>query len=312
MPDDRGTGVGLSSMRERAAELGGTLVVAAGVPHGTVVTAVLPYRSVDRRPSAGRLTMDPIRLVIADDSRQFRAGLRALLSSAADLEVIGEAADGEHVVAMATSLQPDVIMMDLQMPGLGGIEATRRILRSSPHISVLVLSMFDDDDSIFAALQAGARGYLLKGAVKSEILRAIRAVASGEAIFGPDIAKRLIDYFATPRPSAPTNAFPQLTEREHQILALVAQHQTNPQIARQPPTEPQDNPQPRIERLHQAPGSRSSRSNPARPAGGTRWQPARSRLGGGRHRSERPALIHAIPHGRGSRTSRVAVKARDW
>ena len=177
--------------------------------------------------------MDHIRLVIADDSRQFRAGLRALLSSAADLEVIGEAADGEHVVAMATSLQPDVIMMDLQMPGLGGIEATRRILRGSPHISILVLSMFDDDDSIFAALQAGARGYLLKGAVKSEILRAVRAVASGEAIFGPEIARRLIDFFATPRPSAPTNVFPQLTEREHQILALVAQHQTNPQIARQ-------------------------------------------------------------------------------
>src|SRR6476469_156772 len=174
--------------------------------------------------------MEPIRLVIADDSRQFRDGLRALLSSAADIEVIGEAADGERVVAMASALQPDVIMMDLQMPGIGGIEATRRILRGSPHISVLVLSMFEDDDSIFAALQAGARGYLLKGALKSEILRAVRSVASGEAIFGPAIARRLIDFFATPRPSAPADAFPQLTEREHQILALVAQHETNPQI----------------------------------------------------------------------------------
>ena len=144
-----------------------------------------------------------------------------------------QARDGEHVVAMAMSLQPDVVMMDLQMPGFGGIEATRRILRSSPHISILVLSMFDDDDSIFASLQAGARGYLLKGALKSEILRAVRAVASGEAIFGPAIARRLIDFFATPRPSAPAQAFPELTEREHQILALVAQHQTNPQIARQ-------------------------------------------------------------------------------
>jgi len=177
--------------------------------------------------------MEPIRLVIADDSRQFRAGLRALLSTADELEVIGEAADGERVVAMASALQPDVIMMDLQMPGFGGIEATRRVLRGSPHISILVLSMFDDDDSIFAALQAGARGYLLKGALKSEILRAVRAVSSGEAIFGPAIARRLIDFFATPRPSAQAQAFPELTERERQILALVAQHQTNPQIARQ-------------------------------------------------------------------------------
>src|SRR6476469_9380370 len=176
--------------------------------------------------------MEPIRLVIADDSRQFRDGLRALLSSAADIEVIGEAATGERVVAMASALQPDVIMMDLQMPGFGGIEATRRILHTSPHISILVLSMFDDDDSIFAALQAGARGYLLKGALKAEILRAISAVASGEALFGPIIAKRLINYFAAPRPSVQTDAFPELTDREKEILALVAQHQTNPEIAR--------------------------------------------------------------------------------
>ena len=245
--------------------------------------------------------MDHIRLVIADYSRQFRSGLRALLSSAADLEVIGEAADGEHVVAMATSLQPYVIMMDLQMPGLGGIEATRRILRGSPQISILVLSMFDDDDSIFAALQAGARGYLLKGAVKSEILRAVRAVTSGEAIFGTEIARRLIDFFATPRPSAPTNAFPHRTRTPDPCTCRA----TPDQPADRPTTatESQDNPQPRIQRLHQAQGSRSRRSNPARPAGGTRWQPAQSRLDTGRHRSERPAMIHPLPHGRGSRTS---------
>jgi DNA-binding NarL/FixJ family response regulator len=176
--------------------------------------------------------MEAIRVLIADDHPHFRKGLRALLSSATDLEVVAEAGDGERAISLATELQPDVIIMDLHMPGVGGIEATRRILRSSPHISVLVLSMFEDDDSIFAALQAGARGYLLKGALKAEILRAIRSVTSGEAIFGPIIAKRLINYFAIPRPSAPADAFPGLTEREHEILALVAQHQTNPEIAR--------------------------------------------------------------------------------
>jgi DNA-binding NarL/FixJ family response regulator len=176
--------------------------------------------------------MEAIRVLIADDHPHFRKGLRALLSSATDLEVVAEAGDGERAISLATEVQPDVIIMDLHMPGVGGIEATRRILRSSPHISVLVLSMFEDDDSIFAALQAGARGYLLKGALKAEILRAIRSVTSGEAIFGPIIAKRLINYFAIPRPSAPADAFPELTEREHEILALVAQHQTNPEIAR--------------------------------------------------------------------------------
>jgi DNA-binding NarL/FixJ family response regulator len=176
--------------------------------------------------------MEAIRVLIADDHPHFRKGLRALLSSATDLEVVAEAGDGERAISLATELQPDVIIMDLHMPGVGGIEATRRILRSSPHISVLVLSMFEDDDSIFAALQAGARGYLLKGALKAEILRAIRSVTSGEAIFGPIIAKRLISYFAVPRPSAPADAFPELTDREHEILALVAQHQTNPEIAR--------------------------------------------------------------------------------
>jgi DNA-binding NarL/FixJ family response regulator len=147
----------------------------------------------------------PIRVLIADDHPQFRAGLRALLASATDLELAG---DGERAITLATQMHPDVIVMDLQMPGVGGIEATRRILHSSPHISVLVLSMFEDDDSIFAALQAGARGYLLKGALQAEIVRAIRAVATGEAIFGPVIAKRLINYFAAPRPSAPVDAFP--------------------------------------------------------------------------------------------------------
>jgi DNA-binding NarL/FixJ family response regulator len=176
--------------------------------------------------------MDPIRVLIADDHPHFRDGLRALLLSAPDLEVVGEAGDGEQTIALAAELQPDVILMDLNMPGVGGIEATRRILRTSPHIAILVVSMFEDDDSIFAALQAGARGYLLKGALKAEILRSIRAVSSGEAIFGPSIAKRLMQYFAAPRPSAPPDALPELTDREREILTLIAQHETNPEIAR--------------------------------------------------------------------------------
>jgi DNA-binding NarL/FixJ family response regulator len=177
--------------------------------------------------------VEPTRILIADDHSHFRQGLSALLLSAPDVEVVGEAASGEEAISLAGELQPDVIMMDLDMPGTGGIEATRQILNTSPHISILVISMHEDDGSLFAALQAGARGYLLKGAPKAEILRAIRAVASGEAIFGPTIAKRLMSYFATPHPrNAPPEVFPELTEREREILTLVAEYQTNPEIAR--------------------------------------------------------------------------------
>jgi DNA-binding NarL/FixJ family response regulator len=176
--------------------------------------------------------VEPVRVLIADDHPHFRDGLRALLLSAPDAEVVGEAGDGEEAVRLAARLQPDVILMDLNMPGTGGIEATRRILHTSPHISVLVISMYEDDDSVFAALKAGARGYLLKGALKAEILRAIRAVTSGEAIFGPAIARRLMKYFSAPRPDAPKEAFPELTDREREILELIARHQTNPEIAR--------------------------------------------------------------------------------
>ncbi|HET7480184.1 MAG TPA: response regulator transcription factor [Rubrobacteraceae bacterium] len=176
--------------------------------------------------------MELTRVLIADDHPHFRDGLRALLLSAPDVEVVGEARDGEEAVKLAAKLQPDVILMDLNMPGVGGIEATRRILRTSPHISVLVISMYEDDDSVFAALKAGARGYLLKGALKAEILRAIRSVMSGEAIFGAAIARRLMQYFASPGPAAAKDAFPELTEREHEILELIACHETNPEIAK--------------------------------------------------------------------------------
>lgn len=176
--------------------------------------------------------MEPIRVLAADDHAPFREGLKALLYSAPDLEVVGEARDGDEAIRLAASLQPDVILMDLNMPGMSGIEATRRILRTSPHMSILVISMFEDDDSVFAALQAGARGYLLKGALKAEILRAIRAVTSGEAIFGPAIARRLMQYFSAPRPAAPPDVFPELTDREREILTLIARHETNPEIAK--------------------------------------------------------------------------------
>jgi DNA-binding NarL/FixJ family response regulator len=176
--------------------------------------------------------LEQIRVLIADNHPHFRDGLRALLLSAADLEVVGEAEDGREAISLAADLQPDVILMDLGMPEVNGIEATRAILRTSPHISVLVVSMQEDDDSVFAALQAGARGYLLKGALKAEILRSIRAVSSGEAIFGPAIARRLIQYFSNPHPAAPPDAFPELTEREHEILELIARHETNPEIAK--------------------------------------------------------------------------------
>ena len=174
--------------------------------------------------------MESVRLLIADDHPHFREGLRALLLSASDMEVVGEATDGEEAIRLAARLQPDVILMDLGMPKVNGIEATRRILHTSPHTSILVISMFEEDESVFAALQAGARGYLLKGALKAEILRAVRTVVSGEAIFGPAIARRLMGYFASPR-GEPKVAFLELTEREYEILTLIAQHRTNPEIA---------------------------------------------------------------------------------
>ena len=175
--------------------------------------------------------MDKLSLLIADDNAEFREGLRALCESVPDFVVAGEAANGEETVALAARLQPDVILMDINMPRGNGIECTRRILHSSPHIGILILTMFDDDDSLFAAVRAGARGYVLKGALKAEVVRAVRAIASGEAIFGAAIARKMMTYFAAPRPAAPAQTFPELTEREREILALMAQHMANPEIA---------------------------------------------------------------------------------
>ncbi|GIH47371.1 two component transcriptional regulator, LuxR family [Microbispora rosea] len=174
--------------------------------------------------------MEPIRVLLVDDHAAFRAGLRALLRPVEEMEVADEAASGEQALALLPRVQPDVVLMDLAMPGMGGVAATELITRDNPHVRVLVLSMADDDDAVFAALRAGARGYVLKGARRADLVRAIRAVAEGEAIFGPALAGRLMGYFSDlgrkPEPS-----FPELTPREHEILGLVAGHLTNVQIA---------------------------------------------------------------------------------
>ena len=176
---------------------------------------------------------EPIRVLLADDHPVYRDGLAALLASVDGLEVVGTAEDGGAAVALAAELQPDVVVMDVQMPGLDGIEATRQVTAASPHIGVVILTMAEEDATLFSAMQAGARGYLLKGANQAEITRAVTAVARGEAIFGPAIARRIADFFAggPAAGSAAEQAFPQLTVREREILELVAAGRSNAQIA---------------------------------------------------------------------------------
>ena len=171
------------------------------------------------------------RILIADDHGVVREGLRAVLGSEPDMEVVGEAANGKEVVERAAELRPDVILMDIQMPELNGIEATRRILSVNPDVGVVVLTMFEDDDSVFTAMRAGARGYVLKGAPPSEILKVVRAVAVGEAYFGPEIARRLMSFFSEPSPATAQDIFPELSAREVEILDLIAQGHTNAKIA---------------------------------------------------------------------------------
>lgn len=172
-----------------------------------------------------------LRILIADDHPLFRDGLRALLTAAPELELMGEATTGEEAITLAAELQPDVVLMDIQMPGRSGVEATRHIVQASPHIRVLVVTMFEDDRTVFAAMRAGARGYVLKGANYAEMLRAIQAVGSGEAIFSPSVAVRLTEYFATIQPVAPSPIFPELSDREREILDLIAQGRSNAEIA---------------------------------------------------------------------------------
>src|SRR5919202_4957914 len=176
--------------------------------------------------------MEPTRILIADDHALFREGMRALLGSLDEFEVVGQAASGYEAVSLVAHLEPDVVLMDIQMPDLNGIEATRRINQASPHTGVIVVTMFEDDDSVLAAMRAGARGYVLKGAGQTEILKVIRAVANGEALFGPEIARRLMSFFSAPKPAAPVEAFPELTTREREVLDLIAQGHSNAKIAR--------------------------------------------------------------------------------
>jgi DNA-binding NarL/FixJ family response regulator len=171
-----------------------------------------------------------IRVLIADDHRQFRQGLLRLLELIPDVEGVGEAGSGDEALQQAHTHQPDVILMDLHMPGTNGIEATRQLRETSPHIGILVLTMFEDDESVFAAMRAGARGYLLKGADREEIGRALTAVSHGEAIFSPSVAQRLMQYFATP-PSPAQQSFPELTDREREVLQLIGQGLSNNVIA---------------------------------------------------------------------------------
>jgi DNA-binding NarL/FixJ family response regulator len=177
--------------------------------------------------------MERLRVLLADDHPLFRKGMRAMLEALPDMEVVGEAATGEEALALANSLAPDIIVMDLQMPGGSGIAATRAILNASPHIRILIVTLFEDSESVFTALRAGARGYVLKDADAGEMAGAIQAVGRGEAIFSPAIANRLMDFFATPHPAMPKEMFPTLTEREREILGLIAQGHTNADIARQ-------------------------------------------------------------------------------
>ena len=172
-----------------------------------------------------------VRIVVADDHPLYRRGLSALLSGQEGWAVVAEEVDGVGAVTAAHAWQPDVVVMDLRMPGLDGIEATRRIVATSPHVAVLVLTMYDDDASVFAAMRAGARGYLLKGADQAEIVRAVGAVADGEAIFGASVAARILEFFAAPRPRGTEVVFPQLTAREHEVLDLLAAGRSNAELA---------------------------------------------------------------------------------
>jgi DNA-binding NarL/FixJ family response regulator len=177
------------------------------------------------------MTTSITRVLLVDDHPAFLEGLALLLSDAEHLQVVGRATDGEEACRLHAELVPDVVIMDLHMPRVGGIEATRRIVDAVPATAVLVLTMVEDDDSVFAALRAGARGYVLKGAGRDEVLRAIDAVRQGEAIFGPGIAQRILGYWSNAS-AAPPVAFPELTEREREVLELIAQGHNNAEIAR--------------------------------------------------------------------------------
>ncbi len=179
--------------------------------------------------------MEPIRLLIVDDHTLFREGLRALFSAIEDIDLVGEAMTGEQAVDLVEELQPDVVLMDIDMPTTDGIQATRQILRKTATSGIVMVTLLEDDASVFAAMRAGARGYVLKGAKPKELLQTIRAVAGGQALFGPGIATRIMRFFneqeASFRASLPEEAFPELTPRELEVLELIAQGAKNREIA---------------------------------------------------------------------------------
>jgi DNA-binding NarL/FixJ family response regulator len=177
------------------------------------------------------MTGDPLRIVVADDHPMFLGGLRGVLTSTPGIDLVGEATTGQQAIDLAREHRPDVVVMDLHMPDVNGIEATRRICETHPDTAVLVLTMVQDDDSVFAAVRAGARGYLLKGADEEELLRAIRAVAGGEAVFGPGVAQRVLGFLTAAPTRTRDRSFPQLTEREREVVELIAQGLGNHAIA---------------------------------------------------------------------------------
>jgi DNA-binding NarL/FixJ family response regulator len=172
------------------------------------------------------------RVLVADDHVVFRYGMRAMLANVRGFEVVAEASTGEEAVQKAAETRPDIVLMDIQMPGMSGIEATRRIVQANRDVGVVMVTMFGQEDSVFAAMRAGARGYVLKGADAEEVLKVLYAVAEGEAHFGPEIARRLMSFFSDPKPAAPSEAFPELTAREAEVLDLIARGISNQDIAR--------------------------------------------------------------------------------
>jgi len=179
--------------------------------------------------------MNPIRILVVDDHKLFIEGLAALLNAMPETAIVGEAATGQEAINQAQAIAPDVILMDIHMPDMNGVEATRRILQSNPDVGIIMLTMLEDDASVFAAMRAGARGYVLKGAHHQELLQAVRAVAQGHALFGPTIAHRIMHFFQTSNhligQSVPAEQFSDLTDREREVLTLIAQGKNNSDIA---------------------------------------------------------------------------------